>query len=461
MKKLLYRLPSSRSFAKLLSLLAVAFAAFAAAELFFVQQALAGTGKVCCKGTNCPSGIVASINRYCEGSAACNTGYQFEKTATGATKVCYSAVTPPQDSVIFTMSGPPVVCQFFRPELPEDVGVIVESPALGDIGAGTGPFVYRMRGMATCALANEGDEHHAFFDVDLTIGCGTRSASGNAITHSLLFSDLNGANNCQDGTEPISGSLTGLVVPPPFGEITPPVGNTPGSPLWRMLTYCGGTPEVTPASDFTKCVLKYAIPSDLNASPFEKKVCPKDPPTRPTNGQIFGMRETIVSGGEFHGGKYAVCACQGDLGGGEVTSSSCVQGNTIERITYQGEAASQCEFDWQNAVAGDAIDLNGKNPVNAFIYDGPGCNTGDIVKTSLRVCGGNVTPTQIKPGTSAGKSGLTMKISEPACVADMSNLLVGQTRDIDITGTFNDLTRFVGTDDVEVVCNGSRCPPGL
>jgi hypothetical protein len=62
-----------------------------------------------------------------------------------------------------------------------------------------------------------------------------------------------------------------------------------------------------------------------------------------------------------------------------------------------------------------------------------------------------VTPTQIKVGTSQGRLALNMKISEPACVADLSFLEPGQSRDIDITGTFNDGTRFVGTDDVEVV----------
>ena len=159
------------------------------------------------------------------------------------------------------------------------------------------------------------------------------------------------------------------------------------------------------------------------------------------------MKETIVSGGEFHGGRVAVCSCQGDLDGGDAI---CGQGNTIEVITTNAEAATQCEFDWQNAVAGDVIDLNGNNPVNAAIYDGPGCNVNEIVKSSLRACGGNVTPTQIKVGKSQGRLALNMKISEPACVADLSFLEAGQTRDIDITGTFNDGTRFVGADDVLV-----------
>jgi hypothetical protein len=446
MKELLYRLPSNRSFAKLFSLLAVAFAAFVAAEAFFVQQALAGTGSLCCKinTLNCPSGsgttgAVLAGNHYCEGSTTCNTNYRFERTSTGAKKVCYSNVTPPSDSTSFTLSGPLTVCQFYRPDLPEDVQVSVDSLALGDIAALPGPHEYRISGMAVCSLANEVEEHRLFVDVDLRIGCGTRTASGNAITHSLLFSALdNQTRNCQNGLEAISGSYTGRADPPPFGDMTP------GSPLWRMLTYCGGgaIPEDTPTSDVTTCVLRSGIDADASKSIFEKKVCgPK--------GEIFAMKETIVSGGEFHGGKVAVCSCQGDLDGSDAICPG--PGDTIEVIKTNAEAASQCEFDWQNAVAGDVIDLNGNNPVNAAIYDGPGCNVNEIVKSSLRACGGNVTPTQIKVGTSQGRLALNMKISEPACVADLANLVAGQTRDIDITGTFNDGTRFVGSDDVFVL----------
>ena len=46
MKKLLSRLPSSRSFTRSLSIMAVAVVAFAALELLAAQQALAGI--VCC-----------------------------------------------------------------------------------------------------------------------------------------------------------------------------------------------------------------------------------------------------------------------------------------------------------------------------------------------------------------------------------------------------------------------------
>jgi hypothetical protein len=303
--------------------------------------------------------------------------------------------------------------------------------ALGDIAAGPGPREYRISGMAVCGIADEVDQNYAFFDVDLTIGCGTRTASGNNITHSLLFSDLNNqTRNCPDGSEPVSGSYTGRADPPPVGNIN------------RMLSYCqGGTPEVAPApGGITDCVLRSGIDADASKSIFEKKVCPK--------GQIFAMKETIVSGLEFHGGKVAVCSCQGDLDGSDAICPG--PGDTIEVIKTNAEAATQCEFDWQNAVAGDVIDLTGNNPVNAFIYDGPGCNVNEIVKSSLRACGGNVTPTQIKTATSAGRFGLSMKISEAACVADLSFLEPGQIRLIHIIGTFNDGTRFVGNDDVEV-----------
>jgi hypothetical protein len=472
MKKGFYRLPSSRSFAKLFSILAVAFTAFVAAELFFVQQALAA-GNLCCKinAPGCPSGtgatgIVLAGDHYCEGSTACNsTSYRFERTSTLAKKVCYSSVTPPSDSTSFTLSGPLTVCQFWRPDLPEEVQVSVASSALGDptLPSGpTGPYVFNISGMAVCGIADEVDQNYAFFDVDLTIGCVTRTASGNVITYSQLFSDLNSqTTNCPDGSEPVSGTLKGKADPPPVGDITPPTATTPGSPLWRMLTYCqGGIPEVTPApGGITSCVLNSGI-DDVMKSFFEKKVCPKAPPTRPVNGQMFGMTEIFTSGGEFRAGNYGVCSCQGDLNGGDPT---CGQGNTTDPITTNAKAAIECEFDWQNAVAGDAIDLHGKNSVNAFIYDdtalGGVCNVNEIVKSSLRACGGNVTPTQIKTATSGNRFGLSMRISESACAADLSNLVVGQTRLINITGTFNDLTGLVGADDVIVVCSGSNCPP--
>lgn len=444
MKKLFYRLPSSRSLTKLFSILAVAVVGFAAWELFFIQQAFAGN--LCCKTgtTGCPSGtgatgIVLAGNHYCEGSTACNsTSYRFERTSTGAKKVCYPNVTPPSDSTNFRLSGPLTVCQFYRPDLPEEVQVSVDSLALADITALPGPHVFNVSGMAVCAIADEVDQNYAFFDVDLRFGCVTRTASGNVITYAQLFSDLNSqTTKCPDGSEPVSGSFTGRADPPPVGNIN------------RMLTYCeGGTPEVEPApGGITECVLRSGIEDGVNKSFFEKKVCPKNPSTGLTvNGQMFAFKE-IVKAGEFHPGNVAACSCQSDLDGGEVT---CGQGNTSERITTNTAGATECEFDWQNSVAGDAIDLNGKNPVNAAIYDGPGCPVTEIVKTSLRACGGNVTPTQIKTGTSQGRFALNMKISEPACAADLSFLEPGQIRLIHITGAFNDGTRFVGTDDVEV-----------
>jgi hypothetical protein len=71
MKKLLYRLPSNRSFTRLLSMVTFAVVAFVALELFFVQQVLAGTK--CCKGTSC----------YCDSTALiCNSGYTSSGTCT-------------------------------------------------------------------------------------------------------------------------------------------------------------------------------------------------------------------------------------------------------------------------------------------------------------------------------------------------------------------------------------------
>jgi hypothetical protein len=62
---------SSRSFTRFLSIVAVAVVAFAALELLFVQQVLAGTK--CCIGTSC----------YCDSTAAiCNSGYTIAGTCT-------------------------------------------------------------------------------------------------------------------------------------------------------------------------------------------------------------------------------------------------------------------------------------------------------------------------------------------------------------------------------------------
>jgi hypothetical protein len=446
MKKEFYRLPSSRSFVKLFSILTVAVVAFVALELFFVQQALAAN--VCCKSTasGCPSSFVSASNRYCEGSTACNTGYRFELKSDGSKKVCYSSVTPPQDSTSFTLSGPLTVCQFFRPDLPEEVLVSVDSLALGDITlpqGPTGPHKFNIGGMAVCGIADEVDQNYAFFDVDLEFGCVTRAASGSVITYAQLFSDLNSqTTKCPDGSEPVKGNFKGRADPPPVGDITT------GSPLWTMLTYCeGGTPEVTPVSDITKCVLNSGIEVGVLKSFFEKKVCPKNPSTGLTvNGQMFAFKETIVSGGEFRPGNVAACSCQSDLDGGEVT---CGQGNTSERITTNAAGAIFCEFDWQNSVAGDVIDPNGNNPVNAAIYDSASCNVSEIVKSSVRVCDG-VTPTQIKVGTDNGRRALTFKVSEADCRASLQQPLVsGEIRLIYVTGELG-TTHFVGSDDVIV-----------
>jgi hypothetical protein len=64
MKDLLYRLPSSRSFAKLFSILAVAVVAFAALELLVVQQALAGVW--CCQSSTAPT-----AKCVCDASLSC------------------------------------------------------------------------------------------------------------------------------------------------------------------------------------------------------------------------------------------------------------------------------------------------------------------------------------------------------------------------------------------------------
>jgi hypothetical protein len=71
MKELLYRLPSSRSFTRLFSILAVAVVAFAALELLFVQPALAGIA--CCK-----SGTTEGLkNCFCDSLLACPSTFPF------------------------------------------------------------------------------------------------------------------------------------------------------------------------------------------------------------------------------------------------------------------------------------------------------------------------------------------------------------------------------------------------
>jgi hypothetical protein len=68
MKMLLYRLPSSRSLTKLFSILSFAVVAFAALELLFVQQALAG---VWC----CQSSTASTAKCVCDASLACPTTF--------------------------------------------------------------------------------------------------------------------------------------------------------------------------------------------------------------------------------------------------------------------------------------------------------------------------------------------------------------------------------------------------
>ncbi len=230
MKKLLYRLPSSRSFVKLFSLLAVAVVAFVALELFFVQQALAGN--LCCKiGTSgCPTGTgatsvaLSSTNHYCEGSsnpAVCNsTAYRFEKVSVLGVlknKACYSTVNPPQDSTSFTLSGPLTVCQFFRPDL-KDVQVTVDSLAFQDEDddAGLGPHVVNLGGVAVCGIPDPDKvlRNFAYFRVEATHRCVFRAVQGTTITYEQLFTDLDPDTlKCPDGTDPVSGFLTGKADP--------------------------------------------------------------------------------------------------------------------------------------------------------------------------------------------------------------------------------------------------------
>ena len=53
-------------------------------------------------------------------------------------------------------------------------------------------------------------------------------------------------------------------------------------------------------------------------------------------------------------------------------------------------------------------------------------NVNEIVKVLAKSLWWNVTPTQIKVGTSQGRLALNMKISEPACVADLANLVAAE-----------------------------------
>jgi hypothetical protein len=438
MKKLFYQLSSSRSFTKLFSILPLAVLAFAALELFFVQQALAA-GNLCCKigTTGCPNttgatGVVLAGNHYCEGSTACNsTSYRFERTATLAKKACYSSVTPPSDSTSFTLSGPPTVCQFFRPDL-KDVQVAVDSLAFADPSADTGPHEVTLSGVAVCGLRDEVDRNFAYFDVNnVKFGCVTRTAlNSNTITYTEFLGD------CPEG-DLVSGNFTGRADLPVSGDID------------RMLTYCpGGVPEVTPGP-LAGCMLNVGVEVGVIENFFERRVCPKDPPLEA--GQIFAFKETIVNE-QFRPGSVDACYCHSDLDGGDVT---CGQGNTAEPINTNTAGATECEFDWAKTgtPSGDTLNLTGKNQVNGAIYDSPECPVAEIATNTLRVCN-DVTPRQIKIGTFLGRHALTFQISEPNCIKSLQvsvPLVAGDTRLIYATGAFKDTTRFVGSDDVLVV----------
>src|SRR5262245_24686222 len=81
MKERVYRVASSRSFTRFLSLVAVAVVAFAALELLAVQPALAG--KVCCTGTKNSAG--AFNDCLCDGSvpATCDLTNKLSKVFGG------------------------------------------------------------------------------------------------------------------------------------------------------------------------------------------------------------------------------------------------------------------------------------------------------------------------------------------------------------------------------------------
>jgi hypothetical protein len=121
--------------------------------------------------------------------------------------------------------------------------------------------------------------------------------------------------------------------------------------------------------------------------------------------------------------------------------------------TAEASGASVCAFDYQKTGAGgDTLNRNGISTINFAIKDTllGTCPIDDINLSQVTVCDG-LKPKKIDLQTNAGETFVSGQFSESACVARLTNVQVGQTRNIYVEGEFNDGTRFRGFDDVTVV----------
>jgi hypothetical protein len=360
----------------------------------------------------------------------------------------------PSTSSPFLLSGPPTKCDFFRPDLKDKVQVNFDSDLFGGNPTNvSSPNTVTATGTAVCGIVDGTNtdpttgfltNNYAFFNVNIRFNCVTQAQLKNVITYSESFSDLNSSTTlCPNGHPPVEGALNGTATPDKVGDIS------------LLLTYCiGGTPGVTPASDITQCLMPVGIETGISPGNF-KKVCPKDSSLGLAASQIFGMQE-IVANGQYRPQNAAACYCDGDFNNGDVRCSTDSNPPQPLPFAWETAAASGCEVDWQKTgtESGDTINVSGSpSQVNAAIYDKPSCPVGNINTSTVRVCN-NVTPRNFKIQTDQGRLALTFQISEGDCANSLQQPLNdGETRLIYMLGSFNDGTHFQGFDDVTVVVN--------
>ena len=344
----------------------------------------------------------------------------------------YPTTSPPQHATDFNLSGPFTVCDFFRPDRPEPIGVEISCEHCDNNTTSNSTEEVKLTGLAVCGIPSKDGQlqklqDFAFFDVNVTFGCVNRTVSGNTVKYKQRITDSCG--------HLVSGSFTANTSFTPVGNID------------QLLSYC-------PQGDLAHCVLNVGV-DGISTEFFQTSVCPAaaGAPELTDNGQIFAFMETIVNG-KTRPGMIRACYCHSEFGSPNVT---CGTKTAPEHITTRTSAASRCTFDWQqNNDKKSTINLGGSpNQVSAAIYDSPECPVVDIDTKTVNVCNG-VTPGQFKIEEVNGKLALTFQVAEDDCVASMQDLTPRQSRPIYATGAFKDQTRFKGSDEVTVVASPTK-----
>src|SRR5262245_15971517 len=316
---------------------------------------------------------------------------------------CWFSSDPPTDSVGFFGSGQ-FMCEFARRDRPEGVNVFVAGPDINkplDSINQTIQTSVHLSGLAACGPTPAPPatrlEEFAFFAVDITVGCVTRTPTANGFQYRESFGDCSAA-------QLISGSLTQTPL-------------TPVPPTFSLQ--CATSP----------CVIEVGVDSKISAGNFKNNVCPKDPASGLTsNGQVFAFSEHFVNKNHtlLRPGIVGACYCNSHLD----DPNSVVQCTSNQPQTVATSGASQCVFEYQKLGNGQAVINASGSPrtLNAALVDSLTCPVTDISQKDVRVCD-DVTPIakSFKIQTNGGQTTLSFQFDEGACrnSLDPSTLIPG------------------------------------